>query len=377
LAAVGAAVVVSAVMAVLAAVLGASVLTVPVHAAPAPRRPPATTPRRPPATEPLRPRVTDPVASARFGPARVLLRGLGTSRVMAYAAGRALWVASSHEQRPGLSLLRLATSSGAIRARASLGAASLGDVLLAEGWLWVTTNSLTGRSPAWLWRLDPNSLSVLSRTQLRSPLSTAALATAGASIWVADGGVLDHVAAIGGAIIGRVRVSGARSMELAGADRGAQLLVSAGDGSGRARIQLRDGATGALLRSSARFLGVSEPKLGGGVGGWLWISQATGMAGYIERLDARTLTPRPGATGPPQATNGIQAQVADRILWVSQPHGGPARNYCANPVTGSPRVILPVAARRGALLSVGASSIYFLGPGLRQLLTAAIPRECR
>jgi hypothetical protein len=36
-----------------------------------------------------------------------------------------------------------------------------------------------------------------------------------------------------------------------------------------------------------------------------------------------------------------------------------------------------VAERRGALLSVGASSIYFLGPGLRQLLTAAIPGGCR
>jgi hypothetical protein len=194
---------------------------------------------------------------------------------------------------------------------------------------------------------------------------------------VADGVVLDHVATIGGAIIGRVRVSGARSMELAGADRGARLLVSAGDGSGRARIELRDGGTGGLLRSSARFLGVSEPRLGGGVGGALWISQATGMAGYIERLDARILMPRLGATVPPQATNGIRAQVVDRILWVSQPRGGSPRNYCANPVTGSPRMILPVAEHRGTLLSVGASSIYFLGPGLRQLLTAAIPAGCR
>ncbi len=236
-------------------------------------------------------------------------------------------------------------------------------MLLAEGWLWVTTTSLTGHSPAWLWRLDPNSLRVLSRTQLRAPDSTAALAAAGASIWVADGGVLDHVAAIGGAIIGRVRVPGARSMELAGADRGARLLVSAGDGSGRARIQLRDGATGALVRSSARFLGVSEPRLGGGVGGVLWISQATGMAGYIERLDARTLKPRPGATGPPQATNGIQAQVADRSLWVSQLHGGPARNYCANPVTGSPRVILPVAERRGSPAERGRLEHLFPGSG--------------
>lgn len=101
------------------------------------------------------------------------------------------------------------------------------------------------------------------------------------------------------------------------------------------------------------------------------------MAGYIERLDARTLKPRPGATVPGQATNGIQAQVADRSLWVTQFHGGPARNYCANPVTGSPRVILPAAERRGSLLSVGASSIYFLGPGLRRLLTAAIPAGCR
>jgi hypothetical protein len=54
-----------------------------------------------------------------------------------------------------------------------------------------------------------------------------------------------------------------------------------------------------------------------------------------------------------------------------------ARNYCANPVTGSPRMTLPVGERRGTLLSVGASSIYFLGLGLRQLLTAAIPAGCR
>jgi hypothetical protein len=83
-------------------------------------------------------------------------------------------------------------------------------------------------------------------------------------------------------------------MELAGADRGGRLLAGAGDGSGRARIRLRDARTGALLRSSGRFLGVSEPRLGGGAGGVLWITQATGMADYVERLDARTLKPRPG-----------------------------------------------------------------------------------
>jgi hypothetical protein len=104
---VAAAVVVGALMAVLAAVLAASVLSVPVHAAPAPRRPPVSDPRRSrvsdprrspvsdprrsPVSDPRRSPVSDPRASARFGPARVLLRGLGTSTVLAYAAGRALW----------------------------------------------------------------------------------------------------------------------------------------------------------------------------------------------------------------------------------------------------------------------------------------------
>jgi hypothetical protein len=62
---------------------------------------------------------------------------------------------------------------------------------------------------------------------------------------------------------------------------------------------------------------------------------------------------------------------------VSQTRGGSGRNYCANPVTGSPRLSLPVSERRGRLLSVGGSSIYFLGRGLRRLLTAAIPGGCR
>jgi hypothetical protein len=65
------------------------------------------------------------------------------------------------------------------------------------------------------------------------------------------------------------------------------------------------------------------------------------MMGYVQRLDAATMTAEGSAcqeggrtSSGVEGTNDVTARLASGLLWVTQIAGGPARNYCANPVTG-------------------------------------------
>ena len=95
------------------------------------------------------------------------------------------------------------------------------------------------------------------------------------------------------------------------------------------------------------------------------------MMGYVQRLDAGTLAPAAGpcAAGRITAscvpgTNAITARLAGRVLWVTQPAGGNARNYCARPSDG--RVLAPVSLPQPAQDEVLAATprwIFYAGPG--------------
>ena len=127
---------------------------------------------------------------------------------------------------------------------------------------------------------------------------------------------------------------------------GGTLIVSEAN-SGVGTLQRRDPSTGALL-ASAPTNGVIAPVLVDIVSGGVWISQPTGMMGYIERLDTTTLR----AAGPPspdgdsatdiEGSNGIRASLWDGELWVTNAGGGAQRNYCADPATGQRRATSPL-----------------------------------
>jgi hypothetical protein len=102
------------------------------------------------------------------------------------------------------------------------------------------------------------------------------------------------------------------------------------------------------------------------------------MAGYVGFLDAETLRPLHSQLPPPQTTNGVRADVIDGILWISQPDGGPSRNYCAQPAGGQPRLAMPLAVQRGEFLTADSSRIYYLNAvGAGSLFSAPIPAACR
>lgn len=320
-------------------------------------------------------------AGSRFGSPHVLVRGAaGGGYAVADAVGGTVWAAVPGTRGQTV-LHEFDAVTDAAGPQLSLGRVYVGDVLYAQGWLWVTTAPGSGRGPGLLWRLDPHTLAVLSQTRVSGGLGAPSVAPAAGSLWVGAGGELERVASISGNVTARVRVRTGRYLEVATGPGGRSLLVSDGNRGGLAYIQRRDAVTGRVLDSSARFLGVSEPVLGGTFANRLWFSEATGMAGYFGQLNARTLKPSWTVPTGPRAelpSNGIRARVIDRILWVTDPGAGAPLNYCGNPRTGRARVALPAPERRGVFVTADAQRLYYLAaPYDRTLMSATIPAGCR
>ncbi len=246
-------------------------------------------------------------------------------------------------------------------------------VLPAYGALWVTT---AGNGLPQLWKIDPNSGDVLAPT-LTLPGThdyqgdIGSLAATGRSVWVGTGHDLIRVAPDTARITAVTRIPGAAGVEIT-ADH-SHLVTT---GSYRKAVQLRDPVTGALRGSSGLFPAEAKfartPGLAGVAGEGVWISFAQGgPRGFVERLDLRTMKPVPGTIV--HGTGAIQAQILDGILWVTQTGGGAALNYCADPVTGSPRLALPFLSNA---LFAGANSKY-LYYGSQNLIRAPIDPRCR
>lgn len=136
---------------------------------------------------------------------------------------------------------------------------------------------------------------------------------------------------------------------------------------------------------------MTKPQIGGVFGNGIWLTQATGMMGYAQRISVRTLRParlvgtpaHPGITGDLiEGSNGINASVINDVLWLTQPAGATSDNYCGDPATGKPRSELHMGATEGELLAVGATDFYYdpgiAGGGMRpELVRARINQRCR
>jgi DNA-binding beta-propeller fold protein YncE len=252
---------------------------------------------------------------------------------------------------------------------------------------------VTGSAPAAevLLRLNPDTLGVTGRWQVGTggwPRSAAqVLVVAGGGLWVTGGNRLLHLSLPGGTITASIALPGAASSDLSANAAGTVLVVGEADSGGRGAVQRRDPATGALL-ASFPVMGVSAPAVAGPIGSAVWVSEASGMMGYVQRLDAATMTAAGSACregGTPntcvEGTNDVTARLAGGRLWVTQIAGGPARNYCADPVTGQAIAALELPqATEDAVLGITPDRIFYAapGPGAEQYLRQeAIPSACR
>ena len=283
------------------------------------------------------------------------------------------------------------TATGTIQARQRIGAYVL-QVLDAEGSLWVA--ALSGSIPAseTLLSLNPATLQVTGRSQVWTrgePASAGqVLALARGGLWFAAGSRLVRVSLPSGKMTATIALPGATSSDVSANAAGTMLVVGEANNEGVGAVERRDATTGALLASRRRLLGVADPVVAGPVGSAVWMSEATGMMGYVQRLDAATMT----AAGRPCAdgiitrtcvfgTNDITARVADGLLWVTQEGGGNARNYCAEPASG--RRLGPIEVPRpnvDFVLTIGPHQLFYTAPGPKAssyLRHEPIHRACR
>ena len=323
----------------------------------------------------------------------VLLRALRGPD--AYAAGDRLWVIQqTNQQESGLAndeIMRVNPASGRVLAIRVLGEAYW-QALFATKVLWVTTT--IGRS-VWLWRLDPDSLRIISKSLLPGSVSGGlsfgefgTLATAGGWLWVGGWNTLDRISLTTGHATIALRVPGAQGVDVASNPAGTVLVDS--EGHELAHVQRRDPSTGRLVAQTSFSDGVTKPQIGGVSGSGIWLTQATGMMGYAQRISVRTLRPirlsgtpaHPGITGDLiEGSNGINARAINNVLWLTQPAGATSDNYCGDPATGRRRSVLHMGATEGELLAVGTTDIYYepglAGGGMRpELVRARINQRC-
>lgn len=286
-------------------------------------------------------------------------------------------------------LARVDAASGHLEAARYLGAA-FEQATSAAGALWVVAATGSAMTDQVLLRLNPDTLTPTGRWQIGTAdgphWGMQLLVVAGGGLWVASGNRLLHLSLPGGTMTASVALPGAVSSDLSANAAGTVLVVGEADNGGRGAVQRRDPVTGALL-ASFPITGVAAPAVAGPIGSVVWISEASGMMGYVQRLDAATMTDegsacREGGTSTcVEGTNDVTGRLANGLLWVTQIAGGTARNYCADPVTG--RTIAPLElpqATEDAVLAITPDRIFYAapGPGADQYLRQeAIPGACR
>ncbi len=325
------------------------------------------------------------------GVAGVFGQPLLMPQVAATAAG--LYVAWQ-VSRPGSvvrsELARVDAATGRVEAARYLGAA-FEQAVLAAGALWVATAIGSFSAAQTLLRLNPDTLEVTGRWRVGTGgerLGVAhLLVVAGGGLWVAGGNRLLHLSLPDGTITASIALRGAASSDLSANAAGTVLVVGEAASGGRGAVQRRDPVTGALL-ASFPMMGVTAPTVAGPVGSAVWVSEASGMMGYVQRLDAATMTAQGSACQEGgttstcvEGTNDVTASLAGGLLWVTQIAGGPARNYCADPATG--REIAPLQLPQPAqdeVVAITPDRIYYAapGPGAGQYLRQeGIPSACR
>lgn len=279
-------------------------------------------------------------------------------------------------------LARASRQTGAILAHRQV-PGSVGSILAAAGSLWVTTSrwssATAGRFK--LWRLDPRSLALRGSTWV----SGSSMVVAGGHLWLAGGSRLERVDLASGAVTARLALSGQSWADVGTDEAGSVLLVGVADGEGGGHVERRSPYDGALLAKSAALSGVASPDVGAVIDGQIWLSESTGMMGYVQRYRLSTLGPagRPCVEGADsgsctQGTNGIRARVANGLVWITDPPGGPRRNACIDPATGRHLAPLPLTGA-DELMAIGARHLYVVKTNREPeyLVEETTPAACR
>jgi hypothetical protein len=245
------------------------------------------------------------------------------------------------------------------------------------GALWVTDSESGGE---FLIRLNPQTLAVTGQMKVTSgnyPVgavggSGSHIAFAGGLVWADGVNQLVAVSPLEMTAQRTITFPHADNSDVTASADGSTLIVSEAI-SGAGTVQRRDPVTGALL-GSVPMAGVVAPMLAGLTAGGTWISEPTGMMGYVERFGTATLK-ADGATEV-EGSNGIRVDLWDRDLWVTNQGGGPSRNYCADPATGRRLATSPLPdLTRDHLMIVAGQRVYYsvpAGSGF-QIRTVPVP----
>ncbi|HET6188036.1 MAG TPA: hypothetical protein VFE59_13715, partial [Trebonia sp.] len=237
----------------------------------------------------------------------------------------------ARQDPPRMELARVDAATGAIVATSTFSPGAIGAPLAAAGSLWLT-GSFSGH--AMLLRLDSRTLMVTGELTI-APVNSGAershIAYAGGSIWVDGSDELVRVSPATVAAELTIPLPGADTSDIGGSPDGGTLIVSEAD-SGDGTIQRRDPVTGALLASHS-MLGVIAPLIGGGVSAaGAWVSEPTGMLGYIERFSAASLTP--GAYPGQRRQRPARGRLGRGAVG-QEPGGGPRAELLRRPGDGT------------------------------------------
>ena len=286
-----------------------------------------------------------------------------------------LSLSPAQQDPPQVELARVDVATGAILATNKFSPGWIGAPLAAAGSLWLT-GSFAGHTM--LLRLDPRTLMVtgeLTIPPVNSGAEQSHIAFAGGSIWVDGSDELVRVAPATVTAQLTIPLTGADSSDVDASRDGRTLIVSESTG-GDGSVQRRDPVTGTLLATHP-LLGVTAPMIGGVSAAGTWVSEPTGMLGYIERFAASSMTPQ--AQTQVHGSNGLRADDWDGVLWVRDQSGGPAENYCADPATGRRLATLPLPdLAEDYLMTVTGGLIYYSVPASSGFVirTVPVPAAC-
>jgi hypothetical protein len=284
---------------------------------------------------------------------------------------------------PRFELARVDQGTGAIKATRPLVPGQAGTPLAAGGSLWLPIVTSAGES---LLRLNPVDLAQTGELSIPGVPDSGIngdshLAAADGSLWVADGGRLLRVSLKTGQLVTTIPLPGAATSGVAAGKNGTVLVVTEATAGGLGQVQRRDPASGTVT-ASYQMIGVAAPEAGGVIRSGVWIAEATGMMGYVERFSikrsgAATMAPDPATRV--EGTNGIRVTVVGGLAWVTE--AGNARDdYCADPVTGRVLARIPLPDPfQGGVLAVSSRYVYYYSPasGGVYLKRLTVPAACR
>ena len=247
----------------------------------------------------------------------------------------------------------------------------------AGGSLWVLDQTTTGDL---LERRDPANLSLIGSRRLGNGVAGPAgsLVPVGSYLWVAGGPQPLQLSLPQGSLVRSLSLPpGVHDYSLGGG-QASTLIVDYQAGLGSVYFELVSADTGNVIaKSDAGLLfPVTSPRVSAIADGGFWISVATGMQGYIERMQTPSL--RLQLSTKMEGSNGISASLADGVLWVTQGAGGPTRNYCGDPATGHPYATFAAAIGSSGFLTAVGGGHYFLSSSSNEKVVAeySIPRIC-